>query len=398
MQGASSSHFTSINILGEAPLNIEVYEKNTGKLLDKKLLKISRRYLKNKELLKAEIRTELNKNYILKIRNSKQLDIREFSSFNHEAGDLKVAIASCLNDKFDKEQKKAAKAIYKLQPDYIFLIGDNVYADSESINSESSPEELEKRYIETRERLALYRNYQLIPTLMIWDDHDYGKNNGDKNYKYKKQSLENFKNFSLNENPEISEKGYGAGFHLKLREKDFFFLDNRFFRDDKYHFGKAQETWLFQKLGKNPILISGDQFFGSYHPFESFSREHPINFKNFISKLEALNISPLFISGDRHLSELQLIRLAKSKFIEITSSPLHSHLATSLKYKNPNRIKSIEGTYNFCITDFNSNLKTSQKQSKNGNSELNYSIKFYNLDTEVVFSYTPLMHETFPIL
>jgi len=404
MQGASSANFTSINILGEAPLSIEIREKDTGKALRAREIKLSRISLKDnprhslklstqsaqkfhKELLRAEIKTQINKTYILKITNNKASDLREFSSFNHLDGDLKVAIASCLNDKFEKEQKIAAKSIYKLKPDYIFLIGDNVYADSENLSPETSPEELERRYIVTREKLALFHSPRLIPILMIWDDHDYGKNNGNKNYKYKEQSLKIFKNFTLNENPEISKSSYGAAFQLKLRGNHFFFLDNRFFRDDKYHFGKAQETWLFENINKNPILISGDQFFGSYHPFESFSREHPENFKNFINHLERKNIQALFISGDRHLSEVQLIPSNKFNFIEITSSPLHSYLAHNLKQKNPHRIKALEGIYNFCIIDFKTSYEPSELKSQNKYLKSNYIVRFYNLDGDLIYAW-----------
>ena len=92
MQGASSANFTSINILGEAPLSIEIREKDTGKALRAREIKLSRISLKgnprhslklstqstqksHKELLRAEIKTQINKTYILKITNNKASDL-----------------------------------------------------------------------------------------------------------------------------------------------------------------------------------------------------------------------------------------------------------------------------------------------------------------------------------
>ena len=42
---------------------------------------------------------------------------------------------------------------------------------------------------------------------------------------------------------------------------------------DQTHFGAEGERWLSEQLAqsKEPtFLVSGDQFFGGYHPFESY--------------------------------------------------------------------------------------------------------------------------------
>jgi alkaline phosphatase D len=211
---------------------------------------------------------------------------------------------------------------------------------------------------------------------MIWDDHDYGKNNGGSDYKYKLASKKIFKDFSLNENSEISEDGLGVGFKLKLANINFLFLDDRFYRDKKYHFGQKQEEWLFKNLeasknaqkAKNEdrepsqsVIISGDQFFGKYHPFESFEGNHPENFKKFIEKISNLKSTPLLISGDRHISELQKIDLSPNKKIfEITSSPIHSSLSpefTLKQFPNPHRVWAVANKNNFCVLTFHDGLK-----------------------------------------
>jgi alkaline phosphatase D len=404
MQGITSKNYTSINILRNKidikklpkstvnknetarkctnSLKIKITEKESGKELGSKNIAIKKFNIANSELYELKIKFSSAKNYLLYVSDSESVDIREFSNYEQQKANLKVAVCSCLNDNYFSEQIKSWKSISKLRPDYIFLIGDNVYADIGDKFSELNgckPERLLNRYIETRTRLELFYLKQLIPTAMIWDDHDYGKNNGGSDYKYKFASKKIFKDFSLNENPEISEDGLGVGFKLKLANIDFLFLDDRFYRDKKYHFGKEQEEWLFKNLetsenAKNAkiknheqpqsVIISGDQFFGKYHPFESFEGNHPENFKKFIKKISNLKSTPLFISGDRHISELQKIEIGayeqshlnpSKKIYEITSSPIHSSLPpefTLKQFPNPHRVWAVANKNNFCLINF----------------------------------------------
>ncbi|MBU6196937.1 MAG: alkaline phosphatase family protein [Cyanobacteria bacterium REEB446] len=385
MQGVTSKNYTSINILRNnrkqpQNLKIRITEKESGKELGSKNLSIKKFNIANSELYELKIKFSSAKNYLLYVSDSDSVDIREFSNYEQQKANLKVAVCSCLNDNYFSEQIKSWNSVSKLSPDYIFLIGDNVYADIGDKLSELNgckPERLLNRYIETRTRLELFYLKKLIPIAMIWDDHDYGKNNGGSNYKYKLASKKIFKDFSLNENPEVSEDGLGAGFKLKLTNINFLFLDDRFYRDKKYHFGKEQEEWLFKNLEatenakkaeiiENPepsqsVIISGDQFFGKYHPFESFEGNQAENFKKFIEKISNLKSTPLFISGDRHISELQKIDLSPNKKIfEITSSPIHSSLPpdfTLKQFPNPHRVWAVANKNNFCVLTFHDGLR-----------------------------------------
>jgi alkaline phosphatase D len=406
MQGVTSENYTSINILRnktdkkKSPksrvnkdykqsqdLKVNITEKESGKELGSKNISIKKFNIAHSELYELKIKFSSAKNYLLYVSDSDSVDIREFSNYEQQKANLKVAVCSCLNDNYFSEQIKSWNSVSKSNPDYIFLIGDNVYADIGDKLSELNgckPERLLNRYIETRTRLELFYLKQLIPIAMIWDDHDYGKNNGGSDYKYKLASKKIFKDFSLNENPEISEDGLGVGFKLKLANINFLFLDDRFYRDKKYHFGKEQEEWLFKNLEANEnaknaeiknreqpqsVIISGDQFFGKYHSFESFEGNHPENFKKFIEKISNLKSTPLFISGDRHLSELQNIEIGayeqshlspSKKIFEITSSPIHSSLPpefTLKQFPNPHRVWAVANKNNFCVLNFHDGLK-----------------------------------------
>jgi alkaline phosphatase D len=377
MQGITSKNNTSINILSNninKNLKIKITEKESGKELGSKNISIKKFNFANSKLYEIQIKFSAAKNYLLYVSDLDSLDIREFSNYEQPKNNFKVAICSCMNDNYFSEQIKSWNSVSRLNPDYIFLIGDNVYADTGDKSSElngCNPKRLLNRYIETRTRLELFYLKKLIPIAMVWDDHDYGKNNGGSDYKFKRASKKIFKDFSLNENPEISEEGLGVGFKLKLADTNFLFLDNRFYRDKKYHFGKKQEEWLFKNLEASQntkvavqaqnVIISGDQFFGKYHPFESFEANHPENFKNFIKKISNLKSTPLLISGDRHISELQRIDIdANKKIFEITSSPIHSSLppeATLKQFHNPHRDWAVANKNNFCLINFPKNRK-----------------------------------------
>ena len=59
---------------------------------------------------------------------------------------------------------------------------------------------------------------------MIWDDHDYGFNNGGKNYKNKESAKTVFKAFSENENPELTNNGPGIAWSLEGKNRKFISL------------------------------------------------------------------------------------------------------------------------------------------------------------------------------
>src|SRR5690606_28683895 len=105
--------------------------------------------------------------------------------------------------------------------------------------------------------------------------------------------------------------GPGIASRLNLRGMHFTFLDDRSFRDndnpDGEHFGPEQEEWLFQDLKTSQLptwIISGDQFFGGYHKYDSYEGNHPRAFENFLKQLKEIPTPFVFVSGDRHMTEV----------------------------------------------------------------------------------------------
>ena len=283
------------------------------------------------------------------------IDERVLGAGITNSSEINLVVASCMDDRF-KNEFRAWNHVIKANPNYLLMIGDNVYADS--VNNEANPKELWKRYVETRLSLPIFFSDKLIPIHALWDDHDFGINNGNKSYKFKTESKEIFDAFFAqsfsNENYQGS---FGVAGLLSLGDFNLYFLDSRMFRDEDpkgLHLGMDQEAWLMTSLKeekKPSLIIKGDQFFGGYHVYESFEGSHPENFKSFVSQIKGIKTPFIFLSGDRHLSEI--MQFPRSLFgipsYEITSSPIHGNVYPSLGDNNPWRVTSIENKANFIV-------------------------------------------------
>ena len=305
---------------------------------------------------------------VVKTQDKQWKDTRYFKTLKNSDENLRVLVASCMSDSFNEIGNKIWPKAFAHNPDVVFLTGDNLYADVYSgiyIGSKipTSIEHLWRRHIDHAMLMKVYRMEKLVPTFTTWDDHDYGLNNGDKSYKNKEQSAEIFKIFFPTFKNEFVSLGKGVGSSFKFRGNNFLFLDGRSFRDsenkkDGYHFGVEQRAWIQKQLanGNNlNWLIGGDQFFGAYHPYESFEGLHPIEFKKFLSELKKLNKRYLFVSGDRHLVEVMKIseKDLGSKSFEYTISGMHTKMYPGSLERDPNprRVDGFDGEPNYVIFD-----------------------------------------------
>ena len=103
--------------------------------------------------------------------------------------------------------------------DFFIFGGDNVYGDSikKGVWEEACPDEkcvnLQNAYKQLDSKPSFIGFRKQHPILPIWDDHDFGYNDGGGKFKYKEVSLGMFKRFfDIKENdPRYSQKGlYGS--------------------------------------------------------------------------------------------------------------------------------------------------------------------------------------------
>ena len=316
---------------------------------------------------------------LIKSPSGRFLDHRYFESLNINFTHPKIAVVSCMDDGYEKLQRDIWRSLIKQRPDMIFMIGDNVYADKLTgkmwgpRNKPVSPSHLWKRYLDARNTLEIFRTIHLIPTLAVWDDHDYGWNNGDKTYQYKEESKKIFKAFyaqkphgkSSLKTPPTLELGPGVSLVLRAFHLRFFFLDNRSFRDPPgkgSHWGSEQEKWLLTQLHRKGntqgnVIINGDQLFGAYQPFESFEGHRKESFDSMMRKIFNSPKPSLFVSGDRHLFEF--MKIPKEEFgyttYELTSSGIHANVFPSpwKNSPNPRQIKGIANIHTYTLLYLN---------------------------------------------
>lgn len=289
-------------------------------------------------------------------------DVRWFSSLNPSPKTFHYVIASCMYDKFNSVGENMWQGVSTLNPQALFLIGDNAYLDTQLDGKKITLLHMWNRFMDHRNSLGVYSFKKLIPVFGLWDDHDYGLNNGGKNFELKDGAARIFQSFFPFYSLKEAEKGLGVGYRVQLAKQNFYFLDARSFRDTKdsggtagTHLGEAQEKWLYTHLKKSKnfsFLIKGDQYFGGYHPFESYESHHPRSFKKFLKKLGQRKMAPvIFVSGDRHLTEI--METKKDEFpyktFELTSSGIHVKVypGSYEKTPNPRIVAGKDGAYNF---------------------------------------------------
>lgn len=305
------------------------------------------------------------RDYYLEIRNStgKLVDRRKFRLLNTQANKVRLAFVSCSSDELLLEQGPMWRSLIESRPDLLIMLGDNVYVDRPRwTHPKITARYIWRRYVETRNNLDIYKTAYLIPTLATWDDHDYGKNNTDREFPLKQQSAEIFRSMYA-QDPLIPEIKHGVGIatYFSAFGQKFFFMDNRTFRTCKWfwcwpqrHWGEQQFTWVLDKISgsTNPVwLINGSQFFGGYRTGWSFEGNHSQRFRRILERLKQSSAPILFASGDIHYSEIMRIepqRLGYTSY-EITSSSMHSK-SRSPRGGNFRRIAS-NGELNFVVVD-----------------------------------------------
>ena len=362
LQGVTNTKEVEFSVLStEENLRFELRDVD-GEILSPDETKIVTRSYSDYRVHKIVFTRDPKKDYNLyAYEGDKIIDQRLVGRGQKEITHLKVAVVSCSSDHFSKDFK-IWDVLASKNPEYILMIGDNVYADinKDSMVQATNPEILWKRYVDTRLSLPIYFEEKLIPVHAVWDDHDYGINDGNARFEYKKESQEIFEAFYAQDlSDDDWYKGFGVGGMLSLGDFNLYFLDGRSFRSEAKegsHLGLDQTAWFISKLREEAtpsFVIKGDQFFGGYQKFESFEGSHPNDFSQFVDELKKINTPFIFLSGDRHMSEIMQFprgMFGKPSF-EITSSPIHSKLYPERLEPNPWRVVSENAHPNFTIID-----------------------------------------------
>jgi alkaline phosphatase D len=254
--------------------------------------------------------------------------------------------------------------ILQNKPELWIWLGDNVYGDTQDMAALKQKYELQKNNQEYRKLTAS------TPLIGIWDDHDYGINDGGKAFAKKKESQQLMLDF-LGEPAESErrsrEGGYGSyTYGPQGKQVKIILLDTRYFRDtlmrpDNVYaknengqiLGEAQWQWLEGELKNSTadvhLIAGGIQMIPEEHIYEkwaNFPRERARLFE-LIASTRAKGV--LLLSGDRHIAEISRYAHPNIAYplYEITASGL-THSATQNQGEpNQYRIGSLINVLNF---------------------------------------------------
>jgi alkaline phosphatase D len=248
------------------------------------------------------------------------------------------------------------------QAQMVLWLGDNTYTREVDYSSASG---LRYRYQHMRVLPELQKLLATKINYAIWDDHDFGYNDGNKTYPLKHISREIFQEYWANQT--YGENNEGIYTTFSQSDAQFFMLDNRFFRDENFldeksypnksQLGEKQLDWFLQSLLKSratfKFVCMGGQFLNEYTDKESyqFFKNERKKIINFIVDNKISGV--IFLSGDRHHTELLSNTSVKDSLgyalYELTSSAISSGPNTKAEKDNPMRV---DGTLvvenNFC--------------------------------------------------
>ncbi|MDX2222662.1 MAG: alkaline phosphatase D family protein [Rhodospirillaceae bacterium] len=258
-------------------------------------------------------------------------------------GRFRIAFGSCARVGHDREQP-IWRTVDDLRPDLFFWLGDNVYVDS------LNPATFGEEYRRQRGVALLQPVLRSVPQLAIWDDHDYGLNNHDRTNPIKDTALAAFKQYWANPAYGLPDAP-GVFFSYRYGGIDFFFLDDRWWRDPnaapdgpaKTMLGARQLAWLKDglKASRAPfkLLISGSGWSLAKGPGEdawsAFMSERDALF-DFIRDEKISGV--VLLSGDTHVGELNCIPWSDRggyDFYDLVSSPLAQRTENSWIERRP---------------------------------------------------------------
>lgn len=225
-------------------------------------------------------------------------------------------------------------AIAAQKPDAMLWLGDNVYLQQQDFYD---PAAMAARYRRQRGFAPLQGLLAATSHLALWDDHDYGPNDGDASYVLKGETLKLFQRYWPNPSFGLPDAPGTFGM-AHYGDVLFFLLDDRWYRSpdawpdgpDKTMFGARQLEWLKQALVAAPrsalkVVAAGGQFWPRASRFEGWHRygAERAAFAEWLVRARIEGV--VFLSGDRHFGELVKIERPDAyPLYEFTSSPLTS--------------------------------------------------------------------------
>jgi alkaline phosphatase D len=266
-----------------------------------------------------------------------------------------LSFGSC--HKMDKPNSDVIlKTIAAEKPDGFIWLGDIVYGN------DGNSKDLKTKFDRLSNKAAYQNLKKNTKVYGIWDDHDYGINDGGADYVNKSESRRDLFTFLglPKDHRAYQREGAYQAYTIQANKQHIkmILLDNRYFKTpyvksknnrQQYRkdrkgtlLGKAQWAWLEKQLknsnAKVHVFGCGIQLLSNKHRFEKWSN-YPKERKKMFRLLQKYKVkNPIFLTGDRHMSELSIANIGYTSLIDATSSGMTEALTYNLTEENPYRV------------------------------------------------------------
>lgn len=317
------------------------------------------------------------------------------SSINIESeADFTIAFGSCNRE---NETQPLWNPILKNNPDVFLWGGDNIYSDTDNA------EIMQASYQKQKNNRAYQKLLNEVTVLGTWDDHDYGLNDGGKEWHFKEESQQLFLDFmDVAENsPRRNREGvyHSEVFETNKGSVKVILLDTRYFRDEliksndpnkRYEpstgtvLGSTQWDWLEAELQNSEsefnVILSSIQILSAEHGFETWG-----NFPSEVERLKDLIIASevknaILLSGDRHISEFSATEVEGLNYplVDFTSSGLTHTYEEFSGEPNQYRVGEVvkEKSFGLLKFDFDKNEVRLEMRGKKNKLQQDHLLEF----------------------
>ncbi len=266
--------------------------------------------------------------------------------------------------------------ILAYRPDLFIFAGDNVYGDFHSPDAA----DLKRAYAEATQIAGYAKLRETVPHLAVWDDHDYGVNDGGAEFAHKVVAKELFLDFWKVPANDI-RRTRGGIYDSRIigppgKRVQVILLDVRWFRSRlrltdqrgaagkqrylpdpdpaKTMLGPEQWAWLAAELRKPAelrLIVSSTQVLAEGHGWERWGN-FPLERQKLVDLIRGIGAKGVvFLSGDRHIGALYSETPdALYPLYEVTSSGLNM-VYWAAKEPGPNRLGPLFAAANFGVVE-----------------------------------------------
>ena len=283
----------------------------------------------------------------------------------------RIGFGSCLDQRYPQP---IWTSVLKAKPQLFMMIGDNVYGDIKSPDAK----ELVEAYRKQLAHPEFSEARSSLPMIGIWDDHDYGLNDGTASFQQREASAALFRSYWQAPVAKDTSAGVNTA-HIygpDGKRVQIILLDVRSFRSafgpkpagsnlagkfgpdwdtQKTMLGAEQWSWLEGELRKPAdirLLVSSIQVLSEGHAFERWGNL-PLERDRLLKLIETTGAKGvLLLSGDRHLGAIYKWPLAASQIVfEMTSSSLNRSYGPAKDMRTPELISNLHHAENFGLID-----------------------------------------------